>query len=54
MQLEDIHISESESLDNPELIMEVMEAREELESAENREVAERIRTENQGIYFRYV
>ena len=48
MQLEDIHISEHESLDDPELIMEIMEAREELETAENREDVERIREENQG------
>lgn len=49
MQLEDIHISESESLDDPELILEIMEAREELESADSREDVERIREENQGI-----
>ena len=48
MQLEDIHISEHESLDDPELIMEIMEAREELESAESREDVERIRADNQG------
>ncbi|EKM61045.1 uncharacterized protein PHACADRAFT_51528, partial [Phanerochaete carnosa HHB-10118-sp] len=47
LQLEDIHIGESESLNDPELIMEVMEAREELESAESREDVERIREENQ-------
>ena len=48
MQLEGIHISESESLDDPELIMEVMDVREELESAESREDVERIREETQG------
>ncbi|GJE86120.1 co-chaperone Hsc20 [Phanerochaete sordida] len=47
MQLEDIHIGESDSLDDPELIMEIMEAREELETAEDREDVERIREENQ-------
>lgn len=48
MQLEGIHISESDSLDDPELIMEIMEAREELEAAESSEDAARIREENQG------
>lgn len=48
LQLEGIHISESESLTDPELIMEVMEAREELDSADSREEVERIRQENQG------
>ena len=48
MQLEDIHISETESLNDPELIMEVMEAREELDSAESREDADRILAENEG------
>lgn len=51
LQLEDIHIGESESLDDPELIMEVMEVREELESAESREDVERIREENQSTAF---
>lgn len=46
MRLEDIHISETESLDDPGLITEVMEAREELDSAESREEVDRIQAEN--------
>ena len=48
MQLEDVHIGESESLDDQELIMEIMDAREELDSVENREDADRIQVENEG------
>jgi hypothetical protein len=49
MELEGIYIGETDSLDDPELIMEIMEAREGLESAESREDADRIRAENQGM-----
>lgn len=49
MQLEGIEIGETDSLEDPELIMEVMEARERLESAESREEVDEIQVENQGI-----
>ena len=50
LQLEGVHINESESLDDTELIMEVMEAREELDTAESREDVDRIRNENEGAH----
>ena len=46
LQLQGMTIGESDNLEDPTLIMEVMEAREELESAESREEVERIRQEN--------
>lgn len=49
MELEGMHIGEAESLDDQELIMEVMESREELETAETREDVDRIVAENQGM-----
>lgn len=48
LQLEGFPITESEGLDDPDLIMEVMEAREELDSAESSEDVDRIRAENGG------
>ena len=55
IQVFGILVRQSESLDDPELIMEVMEAREALESAETREDVEQVREENQGttIYVPY-
>lgn len=47
MQLEGIEIGETDSLEDPDLIMEVMEARERLESAESREEVDEIQVENQ-------
>ena len=51
MELEGIEIGETDSLEDPELIMEVMEARERLESAETREEVDEIQVENQGAAF---
>ena len=51
MKLEGIEIGETDSLEDPDLIMEVMEARERLESAESREEVDEIQVENQGMVF---
>ena len=48
LQLQGITIGESESVDDPELIMEIMDAREALDNAETREEVERIRQANTG------
>jgi DnaJ-domain-containing protein 1 len=45
----DIHSSETEHLDDPEFIMEVMDAREELEQASSREEVEPIAADWQGM-----
>lgn len=50
LQQEGVEIGESENLEDPALIMEVMEAREELDGAESQEEVERIRQENAGAY----
>ena len=49
LQLQGVQIHESESLNDTELIMEVMEARENLDNAESSEDVDRIRAENEGV-----
>lgn len=41
---------ETDSLDNPMLLMEILEMREQLESAEAPEEVEKIRSENAGMH----
>lgn len=48
LELNNIEIGESDNVDDPELIMEIMEAREGLDSAESQDEVERIRAENAG------
>lgn len=43
LEIHDYNISESDSLTDPELLMEIMEAREELEEATTQEDSERVR-----------
>jgi DnaJ-domain-containing protein 1 len=45
----DIHPSETEHLDDPAFIMEIMDAREELEQASSREEVEPIAADVQGM-----
>ena len=45
-------IAETDSLDDPALLMDVMEAREELEEAETEEEVERVKASNAGQYER--
>ncbi|KZT30574.1 Co-chaperone Hsc20 [Neolentinus lepideus HHB14362 ss-1] len=48
LKLEGYETSESDQLDDPELIMEVMEEREQLEEASEQEQVEEIKSRNQG------
>lgn len=48
LKANDIEIGESDNVDDQELIMEIMEAREGLDSAERQEEVEQIREENLG------
>lgn len=50
LALNGVEVSESESLEDPELLMEVMEIREEMEEAESEEDIERLKIENGGRY----
>lgn len=50
LQLRDVHIAEAESLEDPELLMEVLEAREELEEAASEEEVEGLKKRNDGRY----
>jgi molecular chaperone HscB len=50
LALNGVEVSESESLEDPELLMEVMEIREEMEEAESEEDIERLKIENTGRY----
>ena len=43
-------IAETDSLDDPALLMDVMEAREELEEAQTEEEVERVKASNAGQY----
>jgi molecular chaperone HscB len=44
-------IAETDSLDDPDLLMQVMEAREELEDASTEEEVERVKLSNAGTSF---
>jgi hypothetical protein len=45
-----LQTNESDPLDDPELIMDVMEARETLEQASSRDQVDAVQTENQGPF----
>ncbi|RUS18760.1 Co-chaperone HscB, C-terminal oligomerization domain-containing protein [Endogone sp. FLAS-F59071] len=46
LQLRNVHIAEAESLEDPELLMEVLEAREELEEVASEEEVEGLKKRN--------
>ena len=48
LQLKGIEIGESDNIDDPALIMEIMDAREGLDNAETQSEVEEIREENAG------
>ncbi|CAM0141470.1 unnamed protein product [Umbelopsis sp. WA50703] len=48
LALNGVEVSESESLEDPELLMEVMEVREQMEEAETEEDIEKLRLDNEG------
>jgi molecular chaperone HscB len=49
LALNGVEVSESESLEDPELLMEVMEVREQMEEAETEEDIEKLRLDNEGV-----
>lgn len=49
LALNGVEISESESLEDPELLMEVMEIREQMEEAESEDDIEKLKVENNGM-----
>lgn len=54
LALNGVEVSESESLEDPELLMEVMEVREQMEDCETEEDIEKLRLDNEGwccVYF---
>ena len=50
LELEGVEVSESESLHEPELLMEVMELREELDEVTNEEELDQVKQTNDGKY----
>jgi hypothetical protein len=51
LELYDMPIEETDSLTDPELLMDILDAREELEEAQTEEDMEKVRSINAGTSF---
>jgi molecular chaperone HscB len=50
LALNGVEVAESESLEDPELLMEVMEIREQMEEAETEDDINKLKQENSGMF----
>lgn len=50
LALNGVEVAESESLEDPELLMEVMEIREQMEEAETEDDIKKLKQENSGMF----
>ena len=54
LEREGYHIGDHEGLEDPEVLMETMEMREQIESAESREAVERVQAANGRAYICHI
>lgn len=54
LEREGYHVGDHESLEDPEVLMETMEMREQIESAESKEEVERVQAANGGAYICHI